>query len=60
MDNLELVGLLSLADPPRPDSKSMIEEARRLGIKPIMLTGDNIAIAQEIARQVGLAAELYG
>jgi H+-transporting ATPase len=49
---LTLVGLLSLADPPRPDSKAMIEGARALGIKPIMLTGDNIAIAKEIARQV--------
>ncbi len=51
-DNIQLVGLLSLADPPRPDSKAMIEDARALGIKPIMLTGDNIAIAKEIARQV--------
>jgi len=32
----------------------MIEEARRLGVKPIMLTGDNIAIAKEIARQVDI------
>jgi H+-transporting ATPase len=32
----------------------MIEEARKLGIKPIMLTGDNIAIAKEIAREVGI------
>ncbi len=53
-DNLRLVGLLSLADPPRPDSKNMIAEAKQLGIKPMMLTGDNIVIAQEIARQVGI------
>jgi H+-transporting ATPase len=54
MDNLKLIGLLLLSDPPRPDSKSMIEEAIRLGVKPMMLTGDNIAIAKEIARQVGI------
>lgn len=54
LDNLKLVGLLPLSDPPRPDSKGMIEEARRLGIKPMMLTGDNIAITKEIARQVGI------
>ncbi|GAB4416670.1 MAG: plasma-membrane proton-efflux P-type ATPase [Thermodesulfovibrionales bacterium] len=54
LDNLKLVGLLSLSDPPRPDSKDMIEEARRLGIRPMMLTGDNIAVAKEIARQVGI------
>jgi H+-transporting ATPase len=51
-DNIQFIGLLSLADPPRPDSKAMVEDARALGIKPIMLTGDNIAIAKEIARQV--------
>ena len=33
LNDLELVGLLPLADPPRPDSKRMIEEARRAGDK---------------------------
>ena len=58
LDNLKLAGLLPLADPPRPDSKSMIEQARKLGIKPIMLTGDNMAIAQEIARQAGIGGNI--
>ncbi len=53
-DNLELVGLLPLADPPRSDSKTMIEEARKLGVKALMLTGDNMSIAKEIAHQVGI------
>ncbi len=53
-DNLQFIGLLSLADPPRPDSRDMIERARELGVKPVMLTGDNIAIAREIARQVSI------
>jgi H+-transporting ATPase len=52
--NMEFVGLISLADPPRPDSKNMIEGIRELGVKPLMLTGDNIAIAKEIASQVGI------
>jgi H+-transporting ATPase len=52
--NLHLVGLFSLADPPRPDSKAMIEEIKKEGIKPLMLTGDNIAIAKEIAGQVSI------
>ena len=51
--NLEFMGLLSLADPPRPEAKQMIAEAKALGIKPIMLTGDNISIAREIAKEVG-------
>ena len=54
LTNLRFVGLLALADPPRPDSKIMIEEARKLGIKPLMLTGDNMAIAKEISYQVGI------
>jgi len=54
IDNLGFVGLLSLSDPPRPDSKAMIEDARALGVKSVMLTGDNIAIAREIARQVSI------
>ena len=58
LDNLKLAGLLSLADPPRPDSKSMIEQARKLGIKPIMLTGDSMAIAQEIALQAGIGGNI--
>jgi H+-transporting ATPase len=58
LDNLKLTGLLPLADPPRPDSKNTIKEARKLGIKPIMLTGDNIAIAKEIASQVGIGSKI--
>ena len=57
-DNLQFVGLLSLADPPRPDSRDMIERARELGVKPMMLTGDNIAIAREIARQVSIGDKI--
>ncbi len=57
-DNFQLVGLLPLADPPRPDSKSTIEEARKLGIKLIMLTGDSMSIAQEIAVQVGIGSKI--
>ncbi len=53
-NNLQFVGIISLADSPRPDSKGMIENARELGVKPLMLTGDNIAIAREIASQVGV------
>ncbi len=57
-DNLRLAGLLSLADPLRPDSKSMIEQAGKLGIKPIMLTGDSMAIAKEIALQAGIGGNI--
>jgi H+-transporting ATPase len=58
MDNLHLVGLLALADPPRPDARDMIAEAKRLGIKPVMVTGDNIAIAKEIAGELGIGSRI--
>ena len=54
LNNLKLIGLLPLADPPRPDSKNMIDQARKLGIKPMMLTGDSIDIAKEISNQIGI------
>lgn len=44
------VGLLPLYDPPRQDSRATIEEAKSLGLKIKMVTGDNQAIAREIAR----------
>ena len=58
LNSLKLTGLLPLADPPRPDSKSMIEQARKLGIKPLMLTGDSIDIAKEISSQVGIGSNI--
>src|SRR4030042_3128308 len=58
LENLKVAGLLSLADPPRPDSKSIIEQARKLGIKTIMLTGDSMAIAQERALQPGTGGNI--
>jgi H+-transporting ATPase len=56
--SLRLVGLLSLADPPRPDSRKMIEEVRGMGIKPVMLTGDHIAIAREVAGEVAIGERI--
>jgi H+-transporting ATPase len=58
LDVMQLVGLVSLSDPPRPDSKEMIKGAKALGVKPVMLTGDNIAIAREIARQVEIGTRI--
>ena len=59
LDDLRLVGLLPLADPPRPDSKETIEELKRLGVQTKMLTGDNVAIAREIASQVDIGNRIY-
>ncbi len=51
---LELVGLIPLYDPPRPDSAQVIAEMRGNGVVVKMVTGDNSAIAREIGRLLGL------
>ncbi len=48
------VGLIPLFDPPRPDSKAAVEEAKRYGVEVKMVTGDNVAIARYIARLLGI------
>jgi H+-transporting ATPase len=53
-DALQLVGLIGLGDPPRPDSKALITALRGLGIRTVMLTGDGALTAQAVARSVGL------
>jgi H+-transporting ATPase len=50
----ELLGLVSLYDPPRPDAKPLIAELRALGVPVKMLTGDALPVAREIGREVGL------
>jgi len=53
-----LMGVLALADPPREDSAATITAARELGIDVKMVTGDQVAIGREIARQVGLGEQV--
>jgi H+-transporting ATPase len=50
----KLVGLVAFHDPPRPDSKKLINDIRHLGVSVKMLTGDALPIAMEIARAVGI------
>jgi len=50
----QFLGLLTLSDPLREDSKAVIAEAIANGIQIKMLTGDNIAIAKEVSRQLAL------
>jgi H+-transporting ATPase len=52
------LGVIPLYDPPREDAKSTIEMAGRMGIRVKMLTGDNVAIAKEVSRQLGLGANV--
>ncbi len=54
---LELIGLIPLYDPPRDDSKAVIAEMTNYGVQVKMVTGDNLAIAKEIGRLLGLEQE---
>jgi len=51
-------GLLGLYDPPHKDSAETIKTANSLDVKVKMITGDHIAIAREIADQVGLGTDI--
>ncbi|MCX7256198.1 MAG: HAD-IC family P-type ATPase [Polaromonas sp.] len=53
--DFEFLGLIALADPPRPEVPAALAECRRAGVRVIMLTGDHPATARAIARQVGLS-----
>lgn len=51
---MRIVGVLALSDPPRSDSKPMIDQLRALGIHTIMVTGDAAPTAAFVAGAVGL------
>lgn len=53
-DKPKFVGLVALHDPPRTDSKNLINELKNLGVSVKMLTGDALPIAVEIAKAVDL------
>ncbi|NOZ71977.1 MAG: HAD-IC family P-type ATPase [Chloroflexi bacterium] len=53
-DEVDLIGLIPLLDPPRTDSKAVIEDLHQHGVRVKMITGDNIAIAKEIGLILGL------
>ncbi|KAK9833068.1 hypothetical protein WJX74_006281 [Apatococcus lobatus] len=52
-------GLLPLFDPPRHDTKETIEECIRKGISVKMVTGDQLLIGKEVARQLGMGTNMY-
>ncbi|KAJ3095408.1 hypothetical protein HDU97_006990 [Phlyctochytrium planicorne] len=54
MTKFEMVGMISLLDPPRPDSAQTILECAELGIAVKMITGDQLIIAKEVAQRLGM------
>ena len=57
-DVYHFVGLIPLFDPPRPDSKEAIAEAKAKGVEVKMVTGDNIAVAKYIAGLLGIGTNI--
>ncbi|XP_073105066.1 plasma membrane ATPase isoform X2 [Elaeis guineensis] len=55
----QLVGLLALFDPPRLDSAETIRRALNLGVNVKMITGDQLAIAKETGRRLGMGTNMY-
>ncbi|XP_022133234.1 plasma membrane ATPase 4-like [Momordica charantia] len=55
----QLVGLLALFDPPRHDSAETIRRALNLGVNVKMITGDQLAIAKETGRRLGMGTNMY-
>jgi H+-transporting ATPase len=51
---LHLAGLVALADPPREDSRELVQNLRDLGVRAVMVTGDGLATARVVATQVGI------
>ena len=51
------VGMISVADTPKPEAAETMTQLRELGLEPILLTGDAPQVAQAVASQVGISAE---
>jgi H+-transporting ATPase len=52
---MQIAGVIALSDPPRSDSKPLIDELRKLGVRTVMVTGDSATTAAFVANAVGLS-----
>ncbi|WP_339034374.1 cation-translocating P-type ATPase [Spiroplasma endosymbiont of Cantharis rufa] len=57
--NLTFLGCVAIIDPPREEVKKSVEEAKKGGIRVIMITGDHKITAFEIASRLGIADEIF-
>ena len=55
--NYTFLGLISMMDPPREESVAAVADAKRAGIRPVMITGDHKVTATAIAKQIGIFEE---
>ncbi|WP_022802544.1 heavy metal translocating P-type ATPase [Deinococcus ficus] len=54
LDGTRVLGLIAIRDEPRPDAREAIAALKALGVRPVMLTGDNARTGQAIAQDLGL------
>lgn len=59
LNNIVLLGLVAFSDPLRSEIAGVLNQARRMGLLPVILTGDNVATAKWIARQLGMKVTNY-
>ncbi len=52
--NINLAGLIAFRDPPKKEAKKAVEWCRRMGIRVVMITGDNLKTAKAIGKEVGI------
>ena len=57
--NNQVIGIIALSDSIREDSQSVVENLHELGVKTVLLTGDNVKTANYFAKQVGIS-EVHG
>lgn len=52
--NFIFLGLISMVDPPRPESVEAVADAKKTGIRPVMITGDHKITAVAISKRIGI------